>query len=83
MGLFYFLLSKLIYTILAPFGIIFGLITNWKGTNQKMIHLAESTDRRGNVLCAELFNKVLITRDSVDPFGDGQETVSSAIGRNV
>jgi len=82
MGVLYFILSVVLYAILAPLGMIYGLIVNVKGTNNKFTRFAECIDRAGNVLCPELFNKVLI-KNSQHLFGDGRETISSVIGRNV
>jgi hypothetical protein len=82
MPILYILLSAILYLILAPLGIIYGLISKPKETGNKLIGLAESIDRTGNVICAELFNKLLL-RNSENHFGDGRETISSVIGRNV
>lgn len=44
--------------------------------------MAASLDRFGGVVCAELFNAVLIKKESIYPFGIGRETVSSVLGKN-
>ncbi|MEO5889439.1 MAG: hypothetical protein ABIQ31_04260 [Ferruginibacter sp.] len=82
MGILYFILAIILYAILSPLGMIYGLLVNAKGTNNKFIRFAECIDRAGNVLCPELFNRYLL-KDSKHLFGDGRETISSVIGRNV
>ena len=43
--------------------------------------IAVTKDRLGNVICAPLLNRLLITKDGYK-FGNGKETISSAIGKN-
>lgn len=50
---------------------------------EKFYEMAQSNDRFVNVTCAELFNRVLLTKDSKHKFGDGRETISSVLGRNA
>lgn len=63
-------------------GIIYGLFTNPQKIKAKFYEMAQSNDRFVNGTCAELFNKVLLTEDSIHKFGDSRETVSSVLGRN-
>lgn len=49
--------------------------------SQTLLRVAISIDQLGNVLCAELFNVILITT-SDNQFGNEDETISSVIGKN-
>jgi hypothetical protein len=44
--------------------------------------MAEAIDRFGNVLCAPLFNNILINKLGYK-FGKGKETISSVLGKNI
>ncbi len=44
--------------------------------------MAVTIDFFGNIVCAELFNCVLITKDSFYSFGKRKETISSVLGKN-
>lgn len=91
MGILLFILSILLGCILLPIGFLFGFIKqiykrqffrSFSVMDAKFFKLATSIDRYGNICCAELFNAILI-KDSVYLFGNGQETVSSVLGRNL
>lgn len=45
--------------------------------------LATSVDKFGNVVCAELFNATLITKESSYKFGKIEQTISMVIGYNL
>jgi hypothetical protein len=81
-ALFLYLLSVLLTPTFSIIGIVYGLIVNPKGFRDKLYKMAQSNDRFVNVTCEELFNKTMITEDAIYKFGDGRETISSAIGRN-
>lgn len=91
MGLILYILSIILSAILLPFGFLFGFIKqiykrqffrSFRVMDAKFFNLAASIDRYGNICCAELFNAILI-KDSVYLFGNGQETISSVLGRNL
>jgi 8-oxo-dGTP diphosphatase len=58
---------------------ILGLL---KGLNKLFLRMAVSIDQLGNVLMQELFNAILIKKESLDKFGSEDETISSVIGKN-
>ena len=86
---FLIIVAFFIFIFVLPFGIIYqiiGICTK----KQKIIYLkdyffkiAQCIDQLGNVVDRELFNDVLITKDSKDAFGDNQETISSVLGKNL
>jgi hypothetical protein len=92
MGLLLYILSLVLSAVLLPAGFIYGFIKqiykrqffrSFNTMNTKLYQMAASIDRYGNIVCAELFNATLISKASTFRFGDGHETVSSVIGRNV
>ena len=44
--------------------------------------IAYSLDQLGNVLCKELFDLCLIQKQSINLFGNPDETISSVLGKN-
>lgn len=81
-ALFLYLLSVVLKPILSIIGIVYGLITNPKNIGEKLYKMAQSNDRFVNVTCEEVLNDTMITKEAIYKFGDGRETISSAIGRN-
>lgn len=92
MGIILYIVSLIISVILLPVGfiyMIFKMIYKRKffqeglpAINQKFKKLATAVDIYGNVACSELFNDILIKKESVDRFGNYGETISSVIGKN-
>jgi hypothetical protein len=91
MGFILYLLSIILSFILFPFGYAYGFFkqvykrkffASFKTADKKFYKQACSIDRYGNVVCAELFNAVLIVPGSAYPFGNDRETISSTLGRN-
>lgn len=79
-----YLLKSIVYLILfisSPVSLLYSLTFNFYLVNKRFRNLAESIDRLGNVTCSELFDDTLITNEG-HKFGNGRETISSAIGRN-
>lgn len=93
MGVLLWILSLILSLVLLPVGIIFGLIqaiykkkffkTGIPNIDKKCLRLATGVDIFGNVACVELFNAVLITKDSKYKFGKHGETISEVIGYNL
>lgn len=93
MGILLYILSIILSLILLPVGIIFGLIqaiykkkffkTGLPNIDKKCLRLATGVDIFGNVACVELFNAVLITKQSKYKFGKHGETISEVIGYNL
>ena len=75
-------LSLVLYipaTIYALFKI--GIKSGFKGINAYFFKKAMSVDQFGNVWAKALFNDILIKKGGYK-FGDEDETVSSALGKN-
>jgi hypothetical protein len=77
--------------ILTPIGIIFTFIKSFynnsfkdavKNLNLQFKTIAISIDQYGNVVCKDLFNFTLITKDSKYLFGNEDDTISKIIGYN-
>lgn len=91
-GVILFMLSSFLAIVLLPIGVVFGLIvafyhfhigTGLKNADKKLIVLATAIDKYGNVVCAELFNAILITKESTYLFGKIEQTISMVIGYNL
>lgn len=91
MGFLLWVLSVILSTILFPAGYIVGLFkqfykrkffASFSGMDKKFYKQACSIDRYGNIVCAELFDLVLIKSTSPYKFGNDRETISSTLGRN-
>lgn len=87
-----YLVSQILGLILFPIGILYGILRSfwqvrWKNgikrVSDKFLHLAKSFDKYGNVVCKELFNDMLITKNSKHYFGRIEETISMVIGYNL
>lgn len=91
MGFLAYIVSVILSTIFVPIGIIYGFVKIfYKQTIRKALHdldnkffdLGYSKDQHGGVSCKELFNDILITKDSKHKFGNPDETISSVLGKN-
>lgn len=85
-GLFLFLVSIVLLTVTGPIGFVYGLFHSlftkgFKGIGEYLLKIAVSVDQLGNVLMQHLLN-VLWVKKGGYKFGNRDETVSSAIGRN-
>ena len=86
------ILSLVLSVLILPIGFVFGFIKSiyqnkffkegLPNLNQKFKRLATALDILGNVVCAELFNTLLISKASNHRFGNYGETISEVIGRN-
>ena len=56
-------------------------ISAFKNFDNQMLAIATSIDTSGNVVCVDLFNIILITKNGYK-FGNRKETISSALGKN-
>lgn len=92
MGFLLFILSNLLGLLLLPLGIIWGLISEFHGhrwrsglrdADAKFLKLATAIDKYGNIVCAELFNTLLIKSCSLYKFGNPTDTISKVIGMNI
>lgn len=85
-GILLFLVSIILLAITAPLGFIYGLFYNLftkgiKGIGEYCLKIAISVDQLGNVIMQHLLNS-LWTKIGGYNFGNRDETISSAIGRN-
>lgn len=73
--------ALILFMVLAPFGILWQVITNLKGVNKYFFKIAVCIDQSGNVVCSKLLDVVMI-KSSGHKFGNEDETISSVIGKN-
>ncbi len=90
MGLLLYILSLLLGLLLFPIGFAYGLFhavyrqhAALRSADRKLLELAKAVDKYGNVICAELFNATLVTKQSKHPFGRIEQTISMVIGYNL
>ncbi len=86
-GLLLFLISILLLVITGPLGFIYGVLHSLltrgiKGLGEYLLQIAISIDQLGNVLMQHLLNLLWIRPGGGYPFGNRDETISSALGRN-
>ncbi len=85
-GLLLFLVSVVLLAITGPIGFVYGIFHSlftkgFKGIGEYLLKIAISVDQLGNVLMQHLLN-ILWVKKGGYKFGNRDETVSSAIGRN-
>lgn len=85
-GVLLFLISIFLLVLTGPFGFMYGLFhalfsRGLKGLGEYLLKIAISVDQLGNVLMQYLLNVVWIKKGGY-PFGNRDETISSALGRN-
>lgn len=91
MGVLLFFVSVFLSLIIGTVGMLYGFFVqvydahffeSFKGMDKKFLNMAVGVDRFLNVVCHELLNATLITKNSVYKFGNNKETVSSVLGKN-
>jgi hypothetical protein len=85
-GLLLFFISILLLLITGPFGFLYGLghtlfTKGFKGLGEYLLQIAISIDQLGNVMMQHLLNVLWIKKEGYR-FGNRDETISSALGRN-
>lgn len=85
-GALLFLISLFLLVITGPVGFLYGLLHNlftrgFTGLGEYLLKIAISVDQLGNVLMQHLLNLLWIKKGGY-PFGNRDETISSALGRN-
>jgi ADP-ribose pyrophosphatase YjhB (NUDIX family) len=85
-GVLLFLISVLLLVITGPLGLIYGLLYTLfrrgiTGVGEYLLKIAISVDQLGNVIMQHLLNALWIKKGGY-PFGNRDETISSALGRN-
>ncbi|GGD55860.1 NUDIX hydrolase [Muriicola marianensis] len=85
-GVLLFLISLILLVITGPLGFLYGLFHSLfkrglTGVGEYLLKIAISVDQLGNVLMQHLLNLLWIRKGGY-PFGNRDETISSALGRN-
>ena len=85
-GALLFVISIVLILITGPLGFIYGILHSlfkqgFKGTGEFFLKIAISVDQLGNVLMQHLLN-LLWMKPGGYKFGNRDETISSALGRN-
>ena len=85
-GVILFLISVVLFVITAPFGFIYGIFHSLfsrglMGVGEYLLKIAISIDQLGNVLMQHLLNTLWVKKGGYK-FGNRDETISSALGRN-
>lgn len=86
LGVFLFLISIVLFLVTGPIGFVYGVFhslftTGFRGLGEYLLKIAISIDQLGNVMMQHLLN-VLWVKKGGYKFGNRDETISSAIGRN-
>lgn len=91
-GLLVYLLATILMAIFYTIGILYGAIKSLykrqigsgaAAIDNKLFTMAVMKDQTGNIVCAELFNLLLIKKESIYKFGEKDETISSVLGKNL
>ena len=77
-GLILVISALLLSAIILPVGFVVGIIA---ALDNYLFRITKSIDQLGNVVCAELFDWMLVKKGK--HFGDEDETISSVLGRNI
>lgn len=85
-GILLFLISIVLFIFTGPLGLIYGFLKQLftrglTGIGEFALELAISIDQLGNVLMQHLFNTLWIKKNGYK-FGNRDETISSALGKN-
>lgn len=85
-GILLFFISIILFVLTAPLGLIYGLLRKFvvkgiTGIGEFCLKIAISVDQLGNVLMQHLLNTLWIKKGGYK-FGNRDETISSALGRN-
>lgn len=90
-GVLLYIVSTVLMLLLYTIGILYGIFVNiykrqfisgLRDIDNKFYTLAVVKDQTGNVVCEELFDRLLIKDNSANRFGIEDETISSVLGRN-
>jgi len=85
-GILLFLISIVLFAITGPLGFIYGifhtlLTKGFRGISEYFLKIAISIDQLGNVMMQHLLNALWVKKGGYR-FGNRDETISSALGRN-
>ena len=85
-GVLLFLISILLLVVTGPLGFVYGLFHalftgGIKGIGEYLLKIAISIDQLGNVMMQHLLDALWVKKGRYH-FGNRDETISSALGRN-
>lgn len=85
-GIVLFLISIVLLLVTGPLGFIYGIFHSlftkgFRGLGEYLLKIAISIDQLGNVMMQHLLNVLWIKKEGYK-FGNRDETISSALGRN-
>ena len=85
-GLLLFLISIFLFLTTGPLGFIYGILhglftRGFRGFGEYLLKIAVSIDQLGNVLMQHLLNLLWVKKGGY-LFGNRDETISSALGKN-
>lgn len=86
-GILLFFVSVILMVLTAPMGLAYGILHAFftdflPGIGDYCMKMAVSVDQLGNVIMQHLLNLLWINKDGYK-FGNSDETISSALGKNV
>ncbi|GEM_PF-165727 len=85
-GILLFIVSLFLLILTGPLGFLYGIIYSlftkgFRGIGEYLLKIAVSIDQLGNVLMQHLLNALWVKKGGYK-FGNRDETISSALGRN-
>jgi len=85
-GVLLFLISIVLFVVTGPIGFVYGIFHSlftkgFRGLGEYLLKIAISIDQLGNVMMQHLLNLLWIKNGGYK-FGNRDETISSALGRN-
>ncbi|SDE53072.1 ADP-ribose pyrophosphatase YjhB, NUDIX family [Pricia antarctica] len=85
-GVLLFLISIVLLAVTGPLGFLYGFFRSlfrkgFKGIGEYLLKIAISVDQLGNVMMQHLLNTLWVKKGRYN-FGNRDETISSALGRN-
>lgn len=91
MGFVLFLIAVILSILTVPFGMVYTIIklsfrlkfgVLFRVSNGYFYRFALAIDQMGNVAMQDVFNDILISKESKNKFGNEDETISSVLGKN-
>ena len=81
--------ALILFIILFPIGMLYSIYRTinkstsiTEGISKTLFNLALGLDQLGNSYCYLLFNDLFIINNTIHPFGNSDETISSVLGKN-
>jgi len=86
-GILLFIVSLVLLILTGPLGFLYGILYSlftkgFRGIGEYLLKIAVSIDQLGNVLMQHLLNALWVKNGGYK-FGNRDETISSALGRNI